>query len=117
MSSITNTKFYVNAPADEHWNTRVPAQVVEAALIDEAEPLNKWESAEDDMRIVDPKDFDWGNITPKSWWIECEGPSRKLSMGKYFSLIHKIDPDRPLPGGMSQERFNTLIQGWLSAGN
>lgn len=101
MSSVTN--FYVQIPADEHWNTRMTSCVIEASPIDVSESgLDNRRKTEryvrENLKVINPKDFNW-SFVKKCDWVECSGPVRKLDYREYVQLYHSLNPDHPLPKG------------------
>lgn len=100
----TNTVFYVQIPNGENWNVSVsPNCVIEGIPVnqlDEKLPTwlkNGWVKPEEYIKIVNPKDFEWGPFIRIIAWQKCEGPARKLEFDEYVNLYRTLNPNYPLP--------------------
>ncbi len=93
-------KFYVEKPADEYWNVGHGNVVIEA--IEEEYKYGRH------LVILSPDHVkrSWPALHP-DLFIQCNGPSRTLSLKEYVRLIHELMPERPLPRG--------LPDGWLDS--
>ena len=103
MSAVASTRFYVQKPCDEYWNTGMTDWVIEARPIDISEKgLSAWqktdEYVQENLKVLNPKKFGWPHVE-KEMWVECSGPSRKLEYREYVALYHSLQPGCPLPKG------------------
>jgi hypothetical protein len=99
-SSVTSlTKFCVELPSNEYWNTSRPKEIIEV----EEQPPDMWGNIS--FKVLAPASFanKWP-IVRKSIYIECSGPSRALDFNDYVQLIHSLKPDIPLPKEWKKDR-------------
>lgn len=91
--SASASKFFIELPGDEHWNTLHTRGVVIEA---QEQPINKWQHVV--LTVLAPESFAsrWPTVN-KSDFIECSGPARKLDTKEYVRFIHAIEPRIPLP--------------------
>lgn len=98
MSAVTNqaTKFYIEKPGDEYWNTGYPKEVIE---VDES-PLDEY--GERSLKVLNTAEFaqKWPSVS-SIFFIECSGPARKLNYKEYVLLVHSLLPNRKLPVGFT----------------
>lgn len=97
MSSPIISKFFIESPRDEYWNTGHGKQIIEV------------EEQSDDkanrvfLKVLAPQSFasNWP-IVSKEYFIECSGPVKDLDYRGYVHLIHSIKPNIPLPKGWKE---------------
>jgi hypothetical protein len=91
-------KFYISAPVeDEYWDHSYGINAVVEA---ESEPTSPT------MKILGSTP----SIVSKCAFIECSGPARILETTcDYLRLVHKLQPERPLPQGWKHE-FTQIFQ-------
>lgn len=89
------TKFYIQAPQDEYWNTGYPTTIIEA---EEDEKNADKPSFSHSIKVIVPSFFaqSWSSVSKRSF-IECSGPARKLTYEEYVDLVHRLIPNHPLP--------------------
>lgn len=85
---LTETKFYIQRPADEYDNCWYTHAVIEAVKTD-ASGLG--------LRVLAPTEFagNWPTVRlnpgPYASWVETEGPARMLSREEWLGLIETLD--------------------------
>ena len=92
---MTETKFYVELPADEYGNTSMPTAVVEARVV-HGIPA-RWPGKNPDrpgMIATGPPEIvsRWPHWYADAYggWAEVEGPARMLSRPSYEILIERV---------------------------
>lgn len=98
-SPVSSTsKFFIEPPGDEYWNTGYGKGIIEA----EEQPVNEWGSVS--LKVLAPASFasKWPSVS-KRFFIECSGPVRTFDYKGYVHFIHSIRPDFPLPKGWKEE--------------
>lgn len=95
MRTSTATSFYIQRPCDIAWNTGMRNCVIEARPIDAV-----WEQtdtvAKTMLQVIKPQDFGFSFVA-KDAWVECSGPSRRLTFKQYVALYRSLYPEHPLP--------------------
>jgi|688.fasta_scaffold02776_30 hypothetical protein len=87
MNSLT--KFYIEVPRDEYWNTGWTIAIIEA---------HEHKKNPNKLKVIAPSSFGYPFVL-KNFFIECSGPAKKLTYAEYVELIHELIPKRPLPKG------------------
>jgi len=90
----SSSKFFIEPPCDEYWNTGHPNQIIEV----EEQPATEWGGVS--LKVLAPESFasKWPSVS-KRLFIECSGPVRTFDYKGYVHFIHSIRPDIPLPKG------------------
>jgi hypothetical protein len=97
---MSETKFYIELPADEHGNTAYPPAVVEARYHPAGRvPLRPLDNTERPcMTVLAPREIAsrWPSWYTDSYggFTETEGPARILTRDEYDTIIGRIRADR-----------------------
>lgn len=102
----SSSKFFIQLPQDEYWNTGYPAAVIEA----EEQPADKWGYVS--LKVLAPASFanKWPTVSRDSF-KECSGPAREFDVKSYIRFIHTFKPNIHLPKGWSKKELEELLEG------
>lgn len=91
------SKFFIELPGDEYWNTGHPKVIFEA----EEQPADKLGNIS--LKVLAPSSFasKWSFVS-KRFFTECSGPVRTFDYKGYVQFIHSFKPDIPLPKGWKE---------------